>query len=698
MNNNNINNNNNLRNEALKAMNVVRINSSGVLSIMALSHFKYPKTGEQSNIYASTVFALTPAKSTVEEVEYRLDFFHFKCLYVFDIVEVLKGDKGLPSKRIFTNYMGNSKMILNWIDFDTLFSENFLSDLSDLCAKEKDVNIVFISHSFTWSLIKTGLKKFNINLNSGNNTLKRVLTPNQFLLSKVVMLLYGFETNIVSNSFAVLARNKALSRGIFDYTNKDCQIFLKAFPYGDIDANSLSKDTSKNKSENTSNNKPERGNYSKNSSNISSVGSNNSTSNIKSNNSTSNIKKRGFHSKRSLSLKGSATLPKGSTLIKQHLLKSELAHKPGDRFVNDLNMMRSFSTSLPCSGALKNYLIEQMDDNWDDYNLDEDTWMAPYLSDRKEADRKEMSLGKLNQINKLDSIKKDKRTVDPKSGLYRKTGITKWVKNNYYNKLIPKPDMLFIGSFIDFNSNSSLLLRSNYSKTAFRDFYYVGLYYYKLNNTAVKSNYYLYLINTPDNLLYSFCLEQIEYYYGHLYNRTVRGNGKMFIAPCKEYKYELVSLYHDLGKRLVWYCLKYMYTQYVDYFKNLSITGEPYKKYTINVKDRNLELDFFLSFTDFKNILIKELFDLDTGDLIKYGKDMYIFTLFNIYLFNSISNKVKDYNNNLELKVDSKALVNVIKPKLGYLGWYYPSRNEMNKSIIKLGPFNNAENIDAKCM
>lgn len=136
-----------------------------------------------------------------------------------------------------------------------------------------------------------------------------------------------------------------------------------------------------------------------------------------------------------------------------------------------------------------------------------------------------------------------------------------------------------------------------------------------------------------------------------------------------------------------------MYTQYINHFKNLSITGESYKKYAITILDKKLEFDFFLSFTDFKNILIKELFDLDTGDLIKYGKDMYIFTLFNIYLFNSINSKVKDYNNLCnELRVDSKALVNVIKPNLGYLGCYYPSRNEMNKSIIKLD-FNNIEKL-----
>lgn len=75
-----------------------------------------------------------------------------------------------------------------------------------------------------------------------------------------------------------------------------------------------------------------------------------------------------------------------------------------------------------------------------------------------------------------------------------------------------------------------------------------------------------------------------------------------------------------------------MYTKYTEHFYNFKITGLQYKKYNINILDKNLQLDYFQSFTEFKNTLIKELFDLDTGDLIEYGYDMYIFTIFNIYL------------------------------------------------------------------
>lgn len=678
-----MNTNNNIPKEkALSILNNIHSATGLGMTYITLSHFNYPESGKESNVYATSAFALKRSRSSKEDLENRLNILQFSDLIIFYIKRHLVKEAPYIDLDI-ASYNKTSSLKVVVIDYDYFFSKQYLKHLDILSNNDRGpcVQIVLITESLNWSLIKTGLKKHNINLNSGNNALKRVLSPNQFLLSKVIMLIYGFNTTLVERSFRYLARNKAFSGSLFDYTDKNNQIFVDSFPYGDSSCTSASE---ANNGSNNNNNSQSTNNNNNN------YVSNNTTSDIKketlgvscrSNNSPAKPQKRGFHSK----------LATPSTLFSNS--------KEG------LFMMRSFSTSLSSSGALKNYMIEQMDDNWDDYNLDDDTWMAPYLSDRKDADREErerrkereevsvsVSLDMWNKINKLDSIKKDKRIVDPRSGLYKKMGIPKWIHINYSNKLIPKPDMLFITSFIDFNYKKAYFsLRSILFKTTFRDFYYVSLYYYKLNNTTVKSNYYLYLINTPDNLLYSFCLEQIEYYYSHLYKRIARRNGNMFLASSKEYKYELLSLYHDLGKRLVWYCLKYMYTQYINHFKNLSITGESYKKYTITVLDKKLELDFFLSFTDFKNILIKELFDLDTGDLIKYGKDMYLFTLFNIFVYNSINNKIKDYNSK-ELKVKSKALVNVIKPNLGYLGGYYPSRNEMNKSIIKLD-FNNIEKL-----
>ena len=65
-------------------------------------------------------------------------------------------------------------------------------------------------------------------------------------------------------------------------------------------------------------------------------------------------------------------------------------------------------------------------------------------------------------------------------------------------------------------------------------------------------NYNLYLLYLADNFILSFCLEEINLY--SCKNNTIHYFNK-------QYKYDLISLYHNLGKRLVWYCLNYLYTK-----------------------------------------------------------------------------------------------------------------------------------------
>lgn len=352
---------------------------------------------------------------------------------------------------------------------------------------------------------------------------------------------------------------------------------------------------------------------------------------------------------------------------------------------------RYFSIYLPVKGAFKNYLLEQMDkEDWldrvcgysDDGELDPNRSFMGALYDDIERDKNDIkplstksnlnpTYNISNQVNQIVEIRN--RTIDVRSGLHKKIPINKWVRLNYSEKLIPKSDTKFLSYISQGFFKPSSISFSILKYDEFRIFYFRNLLYYKLNNIVVKNNYYLYLLNTPDNLLLSICNEQVELYFSLLFKEHIYLKGYS-----ERYKYELLSLYHTLGSRLILYYSKHMYTQYVKHFENLSITGECYTKYNIKLGDKNLDLDFFLSFTEFKNYLTYRIFDLDTEDLINYGKDMYVFTLFNIYLFKS---SVKNFNKTQD---SSKALINNMKPNIGNLGWHYPSRNQMNRSIVKL--------------
>ncbi len=126
----------------------------------------------------------------------------------------------------------------------------------------------------------------------------------------------------------------------------------------------------------------------------------------------------------------------------------------------------------------------------------------------------------------------------------------------------------------------------------FNGFYFANLDYFKLNYLVRKNNDILYLLSSTDNLILYFCIEQIDYYYTNILVYSLNGYLRY---PTKIYKYDLVCLWYDLGKRFILYFFKYLYAQYTEHFFILKVTGFESKKYNIKI-DKNLQLDYFLSF------------------------------------------------------------------------------------------------------
>ncbi len=55
----------------------------------------------------------------------------------------------------------------------------------------------------------------------------------------------------------------------------------------------------------------------------------------------------------------------------------------------------------------------------------------------------------------------------------------------------------------------------------------------------------------------------------------------------------------------MWHYSKYIYIKYTDYIYHFEIIKLEFKKYNINLLDKNLELDYFQRFTEFNNTQIK---------------------------------------------------------------------------------------------
>lgn len=266
------------------------------------------------------------------------------------------------------------------------------------------------------------------------------------------------------------------------------------------------------------------------------------------------------------------------------------------------------------------------------------------------------------------SKSKINRTINSNTGLLNKIGINKWFKMNYIN-IQNKPNNYFLDKYLLQKDKFDSLIKFNIPKNL--NFYFYQSFYHLINNNLIKKkNYILYLKNIPVNILLIICKQKINSYYCDILHSPKENLG----YSNNSFKYDIVSLYHDLGNRIVLYCLKYLYSQYLTQ-NNINLRYDNYN----NLILLNSTKTDFLSFTEFKNKTIKEFFDLDTDDLIELGRDLYLFTIFNYYLCENSSN-FSSYN------LNNKSLTITFPINVNYINFYYPSRNKINNMLLTNSP------------
>jgi hypothetical protein len=263
--------------------------------------------------------------------------------------------------------------------------------------------------------------------------------------------------------------------------------------------------------------------------------------------------------------------------------------------------------------------------------------------------------------------------------IQRRLPINTWVKNNYTlkNLSIPRYNPYFIFNYV---LKSNIRVFYKYNINNINIFMHIALSSYKNNDLIKNLKYYYYFKNTPNILLINKCV----------FDGIINGYTNL-----EHNKYELISLYHYLGDRLINYYFKFMYTLYDEHFENLSKNGLVYSKFKVYIdsckNSKIIEFDYYLSFTEFKNLLMKGIGFIDTEDVIKYGQDMYLFTIYNLYLYNYIRFEKYDLkiinqcSNVFNIEMNKcKSLVKRNIYKKHILSGYCPSKNEVNKRIVKL--------------
>lgn len=250
------------------------------------------------------------------------------------------------------------------------------------------------------------------------------------------------------------------------------------------------------------------------------------------------------------------------------------------------------------------------------------------------------------------------------TGLNTKLPIDKFFSLNFTGISLDyfKPDKLFLEEY------TLNCISGGYSYKIYKGFspYYYQELYHLIHNKRIKDkNYFIYLVNTPWNLILE-CTQ--ETFLSYFYNSK-----KEYISTKKatNFDFELISLYHLLGVKLRDIMLEY---KYASYLKANNI------RHMINKKGKVILLTStpFLSYRDYKNELVKaELSDLTTLDLVEYGRSMYLLfiyitTLYALTITKSLVNSplIEDEDGYFCRSVgtnDSKSMmVRNIPKKVGY--------------------------------
>lgn len=126
-------------------------------------------------------------------------------------------------------FIGNrgSKFTIYPVNPNTLFSLNFMTKLVQYLNSNPGSNVVLTYKGFSLRMIKTAFKTIKIQISGGNNTLKHIFSPQQFLLSKIIAMFYGYNTDLVTKSFLEISNDKNISRAVHDFTSEKDLLLLQ---------------------------------------------------------------------------------------------------------------------------------------------------------------------------------------------------------------------------------------------------------------------------------------------------------------------------------------------------------------------------------------------------------------------------------------------------------------------------------------
>ena len=149
-----------------------------------------------------------------------------KILIGFNII--LEDDNRISDNRKVLDIKNKeSEISIYNVKITTFFTLSYLLSLIKFLQDNPHVSVFLYSKDITIHSFKALFKENGISISGGNNTLKHILSPQQFLLSKIICLFYGSNSDLVNKSFLKISSVKFISRPLYDFTSEKHRLILE---------------------------------------------------------------------------------------------------------------------------------------------------------------------------------------------------------------------------------------------------------------------------------------------------------------------------------------------------------------------------------------------------------------------------------------------------------------------------------------
>lgn len=215
-------------------------NELDVFTLFVLTEYQFPIIKNKSSYYKAistekNIFFIIMKlinedfemeNKNLQTLDLRLKIIAIKELYVVIIMDTTNyiGDKYF----MYESKDNENSIHFYILQYNEFFCKSGLENLSRLYKFNKEGKILLIFKNLSLGFIKFAFEMYGVKISMGNVSSRGFLSTQEYFLSKIIWLFFGFDSYIVKDYFLDLSKKrKALSKTLLNYSDKEKKEYME---------------------------------------------------------------------------------------------------------------------------------------------------------------------------------------------------------------------------------------------------------------------------------------------------------------------------------------------------------------------------------------------------------------------------------------------------------------------------------------